>query len=340
MKRNNQMGVGRLRVVIVIAIVLVVGYGLYKLVPLAWHGLQTLRHGARLWWHVNVADPVFGAILSLLVATHGQVVAVLATLALAHWTLMRINRTISGFGFQKMAKQPQTVQENLIGQMENVQGKLKRLFSDDIEKIALFGGKVGADQPERKAANPLSLGCLGCLPGLLWSLLSVPVVFMLSLAIYDGVLRLTVTPDSVDSLTAFAANRNLSLQTLLPIQNSVLLFGTITVNLADRSLILTGLLAVIGLATWYVNNISTSGWTLPRLINRYPLYGYILMMAICYLFLNSALLIFGSCWALYSLIYAVLAKFFFRPFFLRLRMALKPKATVANAGIKQLAPAN
>jgi hypothetical protein len=338
-RKNSEMGGGRLRAVIAILVLIAIAYGLYKFVPFAWHGLQSFLHGIRGWWHVKVADPVFGAILYLVFITHGQLVLTVAIIALAHWTLLRINRTISVIGFQKMAKQPQSVQENLIGQMENVQGKLKRLFSDDIEKIALFGGKISGDQPERRAGNPFSMGCLGCLPGMLWSIISVPVIMMVGVAIYDGVSRLFVTPDSVDSLTAFAANRNLVLTTLLPLQDSVLLFGRFTVHLADRSLILTALLAAIGLATWSVNNISTSGWTWPRLVNRYPAFGYIILMALCYVFLNSALLIFASCWATYSLIYTILAKFLFRPFFLRARMAIKPKATSTEVPIEEPASA-
>lgn len=337
-RKNGEMGGGRLRAVIAILVLIAIAYGLYKFVPFAWHGLQAFLHGIRGWWQVKVADPVFGAILYLVFITHGQLVLTLAIIALAHWTLLRISRSISVIGIQKMAKQPQFVQENLIGQMENVQGKLKRLFSDDLEKIALFGGKVSSDQPERRAGNPFSMGCLGCLPGLLWSIISVPLIMMVGVAIYDGVWRLFVTPDSLASLTAFAAKRNLVLPTL-PLQDSVMLFGKFTVHLADRSLILTALLAAIGLATWSVNNISTSGWTWPRLVNRYPAFGYLILLMLGYVFLNSALLIFASCWATYALIYTILVKFLFRPLFLRARMAIKPKTTSTRVSIEEPASA-
>lgn len=321
---QNEGGRIRLWVIILIVLIPIVLYGLYKIVPIAWHGFFALLSNIRIWWHVQFADPILVWLLYVLEATQRQPVIALAIIALGHWIIIRINRIISSFGFRKAVRQQGTAQENLITQMESVQGKLKRMFSDDVEKIALFGGKMTEDHKEATIINPVSLQCLGCLPSLIWGLISAPIMFMFGLAVYDGVLRVFVTQESAASLLAPGDSRLSQLQTLVPVADTAVLPGGIAVKLAERSLTLTAILFVIILAGWLVNNISISGWTFPRFHNLSPVVGNILLAIICYLFLNSALLIFTISWTSYSLIYLVLTKFLLRRPYLRLRAAIVP----------------
>lgn len=337
--QQNEFGRIRLWGLILIVLVPFVLYGFYKFLPMAWHGLFAFLFNIKIWWHVHIADPILIGMLYILEATHRQPVAAIMIIALAHWAIIRINRVISSLGFRKAAKQQGSLQENLITQMENVQGKLKRMFSDDVEKIALFGGKMTEDHQEATVTNPISLQCLGCLPTLVWALISAPIMFMISLAIYDGIVRLFVDHESAASLLVHADPRLSELQTLVPVADSMALAGGVFIHLSGRSLALTAILFVILYAGWFVNNISISGWTLPKLTNFSPIVGNVLMMLISYLFLNSALLIFAISWAAYSLIYMVLTKFLFRRLYLRLRAILMPHARKRKRGRFATVPA-
>ncbi|HEY3028261.1 MAG TPA: hypothetical protein VGJ55_19090 [Pyrinomonadaceae bacterium] len=336
--RNEESGQSRLRVLIILAIVIVVAYGAYKLIPSLWHGWHTFSYGLKVWWHVRVADPIFKGLIYLLLATRGQALAALAAIAFAYWLLGRIVGAISTLGFRKMAKQPQILQETIIGQMENVHVKLKRLFADDIEKIALFGGRISSDQSEPVSGNPLYVGCLVFLPGIVWIAFAIPVMTMIGVAVYDGVLRLFVTPESVNSLLAAAGSNADNLRAILPIHPSLSL-GIFTVNLSDRSMALAAILCAVGLLNWGVTSISASGWTLPRLATPFPVLTFMLVIVISYLILNSALLIFAISTVTYSLIYNILTRCLFRPLSLRAKAIIAPRSRAKERPIEEPAPA-
>lgn len=313
--RNLESGRSLLRVVMVIAIVLAAAYGGYKLIPWGWHASGVLLADIRGWWHTQVADPIFEAMIQVLVSRRGDVLATLVTIALAYWSLSRIALNISMLTFRNLAKQPQIMQENVIAQMENVHSKLKGLFADDVEKIALFGGKINRHQPEIRSRDPF--GCLGCIPGMLWMAFALPISFMIGLATYDGIVRLFVAPEPADSLLISARRHAEELSAILPIENTVSLAGVLTTNLSDRSLALTVVLFAIGTTTWFINNISNSGWTLPRLANSQPALVYLTTTVLSYFFLDSALLIFATSNLSYNLLYNIFMKFLFRPLYLR-----------------------
>ena len=100
--------------ILILILIPVVLYGIYRLVPIAWHGFFASLHGLRTWWHVHMADPTVFAMLYVVAATDREAVPALAIIALVHWTDVRINRLLSSFGFRRVAKQQGSIQENLL----------------------------------------------------------------------------------------------------------------------------------------------------------------------------------------------------------------------------------
>jgi hypothetical protein len=319
--RNSDNRRGRLRIVIKLAIIILVAYGAYKLVPLAWHGVQALSVWIGSWWQVRVADPIFKSLIKTLIATHGRVLTTLGAAALALWLAGWLVGSVSRVFLRNIANFQQTVQEDIIGQMENVQGKLKKLFADDIEKIALFGGS----QPEKKLGNPGNFALFGCLQMLLWVAISLPIGFMMGVALYDALVRLFVMPDPDESLLASAGSNIEDLRAILPIEKSVTIAWVLTVNLSERSLALAAILCAMGFILWFVVGISNSGWTFPKPVNSAPLILYVSSAILCYFFLSSAFLIFAIFNLSYQLIYAVLVKFLFKPLYLRARVLIESR---------------
>jgi uncharacterized membrane protein YobD (UPF0266 family) len=336
---RNHSGRIQLRAVVSIAILIILAYGLYKFVPWAWHGWHALRDGLKLWWRVQMAEPIFRGLIYVLLVAGGRPLLALSTIALLNWIFNRTVGSISVVSIRKVGQQSQIFQENLIGQMENVQVKLTRLFADDIEKIALFGGKISSSQPETPSGNPLSIGFLGCLPGMIWMAIAMPIMIMVGIAIYDGVLRLFVTPEPVESLMAFAGSNAEALKSILPIPQSVSMAGVWTVNLSERSLVLTAILCIVGFLYWLVDNISNSGWTFPRLVSFAPLYVYLFAMIVSYIVLPAALLIFAISWMTYSLIHVILKKLLFRPLTLRAQAILVPRTRAHRKSAEGMARA-
>src|SRR4051812_42456842 len=124
---NKEAGRVRLRSVLIVAVIIPLIYGLYKLLPWLWHGWTTLRYEIKAWWYAQLAEPILRLLIYLLLAVQGRPVVALSLIALLYFLFYRIVATATSVGYRKMGQQPQILQENLIGQMENIQGKLKSL---------------------------------------------------------------------------------------------------------------------------------------------------------------------------------------------------------------------
>jgi hypothetical protein len=297
-----------------IALLVLVAFALYWLVPRAWHGLWAFFGGFRMLWQRRVADPVFQTFIHILILVRGQVLGALALMALMYWLITRSFRAVSRFTLRVALHQRLKFQENIIGQMESDQGKLKKLFADDIEKIALFGG---GEKAEARSGNPALAGYLGWLPSFLWFLIATPILSLISIAFYDGLIRLFTGSEPDTSLLSSAGSHADELSAILPIGKTVSLGYLPTIVLGDRSLLLTAILFVMGLLVWFALGISISGRTLPRLTKVSPLIPFCFSTILSYFFLKSAILIFAITALTCSLVFGLLSKFFLTPLYLR-----------------------
>lgn len=319
---NSQKGAAGVKVVVTIGIILVVVYGLYRIVRWLWHVWPHFTGGVRWWWHLRVADPIFQLMVKAISASHDNVLIAIGLVALGSWVFIRCTAGLSLSAIRTADTQRQKIPERVVGQMEDIHAKLKKLFADDLEKIALFGGLSG-EKAETAHGDTRGVGPTGCLVGIGWMLIAWPLSFVVGLAIYDGVVRLFSLPDSTTSLLASAGTRAAELGALLPLAKTASIAGLVTVNLGARSLLLTLVAGFLGFLLWLLNSISNSGWTFPRVIDSSPLLAYLITLGFTYMFLTSALLIF-ACWSLtYSILAVALSKFVLRSQMLRIRAFLR-----------------
>jgi hypothetical protein len=326
--RRSERGAAAFRAIIVVTIFGAGVYGLYKGGAWVGHHWVSWVRVPRVWWHQNIADPVFRLLVKALSVARGSVFVALALVALAFWLLARFMGAFSAFAFRSAGDQRQIMAERVIGQMENIQSKLNKLFADDVEKIALFRGPQFGQTNPAVDSVPVSGGA-GCLIGVIWGLFSVSFMTLVGIAIYDGILRLFVIPEPADSLLRSAGVEATDLQRFLPIARSSSIDHFIAVNFNERSLFLTAVVAVLGLLVWLVGNISHSGWTLPRVVGPSPMVAYAFLLILSYRYLQGALLIFAMWLLSYSLVLGTFWRFLFVPLFLKVKAQMRPRRGAA-----------
>lgn len=248
----------------------------------------------------------------------GRALSALAGISLAFWVISAATSWVTQFAFSFALSNPFLPGENIVAEMEDVQGKLKKLFADDIQKIALFGG---GERVEIRVTNPAVAGCMGCLPGFMWAVLSWPLLMAIGLAFYDGLLRLFASSEGAATLLVSAGSHAAELRAMLPLGRNVSVGFLPAIALSERSLPLTGILFSVGLLSWFVMGISNSGRTVPRMAKLSPVCAYCVSMVLTYFYLNAAILIFATCGVSYSLFYGLLRRVLLNPLYLWVRSA-------------------
>jgi hypothetical protein len=234
-------------------------------------------------------------------------VATIALIAFFYWLLLRIYGVLGGLLLAKFQR-PFTPSDQLVQTIESAQARLRTVFADDIEKIALYGGAY--EGTGRKHTAGLSTAFLGCGLMILWAGLSMPVIVLLGLSVIDGISRLFGPADpSVIYLSGADSPR------LLPLMRDFLMFGR-TFRLADRSFILTLAMGTVGCLIALLN-VSRSGWRIPEL-RRVPILAFGATLILCYFVLDTGLLLFGAFALSYSLALMLAQTFFIRPLWIEI----------------------
>jgi hypothetical protein len=234
------------------------------------------------WWRTHFADPVLPAFIRTMARFDGNAAIAIFVAALV---VLLFNRLVLILPILtlRFASKTWMGAANAEGVIQDVRAKLRGLFSDDTEKIALYQAQLGESKPVASHKRMQALGCGGCLVGSLWSVVSIIVGWCFHLAIFDALLRLFVKEENVTTL----------IQTMGP---SVLgwrfqkqAFG---VDLGGRSwefAIALGLLIVLG---WVINNTSESGRTLPSGFGPTPVVIFIFGCFLCWFFLEAVFLLY------------------------------------------------
>jgi hypothetical protein len=316
-RMGPERGASVMRIVVLVVVLVLFLFGAYKIIPWLLQLLQAVFAGFRSWWQAQFGEPIFRLLVYVLLKTRGDVATTLAITACVSFLLNEIFFSIFRLLSFKLARSHTVAQEDVIAQMNDIQGKLRKLFGEDVEKIALFCS--GRSKDSRASLTPSYVFFSGCLPMALWCVISWPLMFFIGLAVYDGVVRLFIKPQTAALMLAAAGDHAAEMQPFLPIKTSNSLFGLFTFALTDRNLTLTMILFAVGIVAFLVGSVSKSGWTVPRVTDPVPVIMYVASALLSYIFLDAALLIFAIFYLSCVLIYGCWIKFVYRPIQLRLQ---------------------
>lgn len=317
--RASRRGASVWWVLLTIALLGAIVFGIYKTVRWFFGWWPRFGAGGRAWWHVHFAEPVFNLMVRALGLAGGDPVYALAWIALGYWLMLKLVGYTGAPVLRGMLRQSHDATENVISEFETAHGKLRKLFADDIEKMALYGG---AYETEGKTSRTsMAAGCSGCSIAILWSAISGPLSMMTVLAIMYGVERVFEGKTPLRPLFGNASSSMLAHVGSIP----KAAWAGFALYLDQRSLALTIAVGVLGYFVWLLAGMSSSGWTLPRITQAGPLLTYTMLIVLSYWFLSTAFLIFGL-WCLgYSLAWSLLSKFWFRPAWLRVTQGISWK---------------
>lgn len=239
------------------------------------------------WWRRAFGDPVLELVVAALLATGGNVIAALGLVAVGHWVVNRLAYLLPN---TLLGAAAQTFEFMGVGRVsgENLHASLRRVFADDVEKVAFYQSRLYGAIPERQRRHPLFAGCGGCLLATVTGTGSTLVTFFIGLAVLDSLLRLFGQQDTPEQLLSSIGGLGPELAPLLPLPRAV--HG---IELSERSLLLVVVVGLLVWLNWFVRNVSAAGWTRPRPPGRLywilPLPGLVL----AWIFLDGLLLIYA-----------------------------------------------
>jgi hypothetical protein len=267
------------------------------------------------WWRDSLADPILRLLIRALDLADGDLLFFLAIIAVATWLLSKILLgAVLTWNAPNISRQPRAAIESAVASVEDVHGRLRNMFADDVEKIAFYESRLGTRGRARSATRSQLLGC-GCFLSLLWGLLSFPLSLMINLAVFDGVLRLFASHGERQALESAAGPLVSVLQSHSPPPTHYL-----GIALQERSVLLTLLVVMVGLLSWLVLNIPTTGRTLPAVEPAWMWLTVIPPAILLYFILNGLLLLWTLVTGVVWLFDAIWKKVGRRTF-LRLRAA-------------------
>lgn len=261
------------------------------------------------WWRTYFADPVLPVLMRTIAYFDGNAAIAILVAALVVLLFQRVVIVFPAMMF-RFAGKIWMGSADSEGVIQDVRAKLRGLFSDDTEKIALYQAQLGESKPVASHKRMQALGCGGCLAGSLWGAASVIVGWCLHLAIFDALLRLFVKKENVAAL----------MQTMEPSEPGWRFqeqaFG---IDLGGRSwefALALGLLIVLG---WLISNISVSGWTLPNGFGMTPGAIFIFGCFLCWFFLEAVFLWYLLCYVALEMLRVNIWRFLGRPLHLTIR---------------------
>ncbi|MEJ2157489.1 MAG: hypothetical protein P8X96_19335 [Desulfobacteraceae bacterium] len=270
------------------------------------------------WWRETIADPVLRLIVDALIAVDGDAFQAIALVALASWLLGKLLSTSAiKWSAGNLAKHPRVAFDQAMTSMEDIHTRLRKMFADDVEKIAFYENRLETPKRTSSFRRYKLVGCSGCLVGVLWILISIPVSFAINLAVFRGLLGIFGGQHDQAWFLAAAGPKAQILESYLPQSNNF-----IGIDLQERSLLLLVLFLVISLIYWLSYYMSKSGRTIPCASPWWlwaiaPILGIII-----YLLLNGALILFSCLFLTISLLETVWQRLIWPKIYFPLRAQL------------------
>ena len=297
------------RILIAVAVLAV----LFFIVRWGWRTWRAFGGFIIPWWRATLADPILRLLIRALDLVNGNLLLFLALITVATLLLSKVLLgTVLMWGAARGSRLSNDALESAIASVEDIHGRLRNMFADDVEKIAFYESRLGTTKRARSATRSQLLGYGGCLFSLLWILLSFPVSLMINLAVFDGVLRL-FDGQGDRRLEPAAGHLANVLQSYLPPPTHYL-----GIALQERSILLTLLVVAAGLLSWLVSSIPVTGRTFPAVKPTWVWLTIVPAAILLYLILNGLLLLWTLVTAVVFLCDAIWRKVW-RGVYLRLR---------------------
>jgi hypothetical protein len=202
-----------------------------------------------------VGDPIYRALLKTIVLVNGDMLWAIVLVTAVYWFVIKLLQSVGSVSARVMQRHRFVFADDEVS-LQNAQETLERLSSQDLEYApGPHLSELPGGESLRRAQTTLYRGCL---LGLFWIILAVPVSVLLGWGFYDAWLRLLGAEDMPKALLASPADSLPEIGPLLPLETSV--WG---LPLGQRSLALVLILGALSLINWIVRNISASGWTFP-----------------------------------------------------------------------------
>jgi len=266
------------------------------------------------WWRETLANPILRLLIRALDLARGDLLLFLAVISAATWLLSRILvSTVFTWGMTSGSRLGRVAIESAVASVEDIHGRLRNMFADDVEKIAFYESRLGTQEQAGSASRSKLLGWGGCLLSLLWSLICFPISLILNLAVFDGVLRLFGGQGDRHALESAAGPLAGVLKSHFPLPTHYL-----GIALQERSILLTLLVLGAGILGWLMFNIPATGRTLPVVKPATMWLTVIPTTILIYFILNGLLLL----WTLVSSIvwiFTIVWTKIWRGLYLRLR---------------------
>jgi hypothetical protein len=308
-----------LKLLVRILIAVAVAVALFFIARWGWRTWRVFGGFIIHWWRETLADPILRILIRVLDLADGNLLLFLAVVAVATWLLAKVFfGTVLMWSAANTNRLSRTAIENTVASVEDIHGRLRNMFADDVEKIAFYESRLGTRGQAKSATRSQLLGYGGCLLSLLWALLGMPISVMINLAVFDGVLRLVSGHGDRQALTSAAGPLAGMLQLHFPPPTHYL-----GIALQERSVLLTLLVVIAGMLHWLVLNISASGRTLP-VIKPVWIWLTVIPPAICIYFILNGLLLFWTLVTTVVWIFDSLWKRVWRGLYLRIQATVFP----------------
>jgi hypothetical protein len=259
------------------------------------------------WWRDNFGDPVFRVIARIVVLTAGDAARLIFVcslgLALFLWVVRILQAALTRASlFRFRGTSPQSVA------VDSVHDQLRQMFSDDPEQVALYESRLLDTQKKVRPRRPLLIGGMGCALSIIWAAISMPLSFLVTLAVFDSLHRLFDAYRAARAIEQSTGPLFMMLNQFLPLEKTV--FG---IDLMGRSALLCVALALLAALHWFVGTTPIVKIMWPTGISRSAWISFLMGISLLYALANALVLWVMLTVLAFNLISLSAGRFIFRP---------------------------
>jgi hypothetical protein len=182
------------------------------------------------------------------------------------------------------------------------------MFSDDPEQVALYESRLMETHKKLRPRRPLLIGGMGCMFSMIWAVISIPLSFLVTLAVFDSLHRLFGAYQAARTMEQSAGPLFMRLSQLLPLEKTVL-----GIDLMGRSALLCVILALLAVSHWFVGTMPVVRFMWPRGISRSAWISFLAGISLTYALANALVLWLMLIVLAFNVISLSAGRFIFRP---------------------------